>query len=260
MNNSQTEILGTRISLADVAVNFGEGTHAVRALSGIDLQIEPGQLVTLLGPSGCGKSTLVSAIAGFRSISAGELSVDARHVVKPGPDRGVVFQQHMLFPWKTVLGNVEFGLKMQGISKVERRRTASDLLAHVGLGDFLHHYPHQLSGGMQQRVALARVLINRPRVLLMDEPFGALDPATRLHMQKTLLTLWEELHMTVLFVTHDVDEALFLSDRVVVLSPRPGRIKGEIAVDLPRPRDQDTLTSSAFTTLRKQAFGLLLDQ
>jgi NitT/TauT family transport system ATP-binding protein len=163
-----------------------------------------------------------------------------------------------LFPWKTVLENVAFGLKMQRIGKRERARAAREILAHVGLSEFAQHYPHQLSGGMQQRVNLARVLVNRPRVILMDEPFCSLDAQTRLQMQQMLLRLWHEFHMTVIFVTHDVDEAVFLSDRVVVLTPRPGTIKAELAVDLPRPRTLELLTSSEFTELKRRALRLLL--
>lgn len=246
------------IALSGVEIEFGEGKSAVRALDGIDLKVEPGEFVSILGPSGCGKSTIIGAIAGFTSISAGELRVDDQRVRAPGPDRGVVFQQHTLFPWKTVLENVEFGLKMRGVKKRERRQTARDILEHIGLGEFVSHFPHQLSGGMQQRVALARVLVNRPRVLLMDEPFCALDAQTRLQMQQMLLRLWHELHMTVVFVTHDVDEAVFLSDRVVVLSQRPARIAAEFNVSLARPRSPDVLTDPEFTELKRKTLSLLL--
>ncbi len=196
------------IALSRVDIHFGAGATAVQALSDIDLRIRAGEFISILGPSGCGKSTIIGAIAGFTKPSAGEISVDGRRVKSPGPDRGVVFQQHTLFPWKTVLENVEFGLKMRGVSKPQRRETARQILAQVKLSEFAAHYPNQLSGGMQQRVNLARVLVNRPRVILMDEPFGALDAQTRLSMQQLLLELWHELHMTVVFVTHDVDEAL----------------------------------------------------
>jgi NitT/TauT family transport system ATP-binding protein len=246
------------IDLTKVEINFGEGKSAVRALDGIDLKIQRGEFVSILGPSGCGKSTIIGAIAGFTPLSAGELRVDSQLVAAPGPDRGVVFQQHMLFPWKTVASNVEFGLKMRGVDKQERRKTARDILAHVGLGDFLQHYPHQLSGGMQQRVALARVLVNRPRVLLMDEPFCSLDAQTRLQMQQMLLSLWHELHMTVVFVTHDVDEAMFLSDRVIVLTKRPATIKAEVLVNLPRPRTHAVLTSPELMRLKRETLELLL--
>jgi NitT/TauT family transport system ATP-binding protein len=248
------------IALSNVEIHFGEGRQAVRALDGIDLNIERGEFVSILGPSGCGKSTILGAIAGFTPVSSGDVRVDAQRVSAPGPDRGFVFQQHTLFPWKTVVHNVEFGLKMRGIARGDRRKTAREILTHIGLGDFLDHYPHQLSGGMQQRVALARVLVNRPRVLLMDEPFCALDAQTRLQMQQMLLGLWHELHMTVVFVTHDVDEAVFLSDRVIVLTQRPATVRREIAVDLPRPRTHEVLTSAEFTALKRETLALLLDQ
>jgi NitT/TauT family transport system ATP-binding protein len=249
---------GGTISLRDVGIHFGEGRTAVQALRGISLEVGAGEFLSVLGPSGCGKSTIIGAVAGFTRVSAGELSVDGQAVRGPGPDRGVVFQQHTLFPWKTVLENVEFGLKMRRVDRAERRRIAREVLEHVGLGEFRDHYPHQLSGGMQQRVNLARVLVNRPRVILMDEPFCSLDAQTRLQMQRMLLSLWHEFHMTVVFVTHDVDEAVFLSDRVVVLSPRPGAVKAELSIELPRPRHVDLLTSPAFTALKREALGLLL--
>jgi NitT/TauT family transport system ATP-binding protein len=246
------------IRLREVDIYFGEGKTAVQALRRIDLDIAAGELVSILGPSGCGKSTIVGAIAGFTRVSSGVLDVDGLAVRAPGPDRGVVFQQHTLFPWKTVHENVAFGLKMQRVGKQERRRLAGEILAHVGLSEFGEHYPHQLSGGMQQRVNLARVLVNRPRVLLMDEPFCSLDAQTRLQMQQMLLRLWHEFHMTVVFVTHDVDEAVFLSDRVVVLSRRPGTVKAELPIELPRPRSHELLTSPAFTSLKRRALDLLL--
>jgi NitT/TauT family transport system ATP-binding protein len=246
------------ISMRGVGIHFGAGTRAVRALEGIDLNVSPGELVSILGPSGCGKSTIIGAIAGFTPITSGVLRVDGEEVKAPGPDRGVVFQHHTLFPWKTVAHNVEFGLKMRGVDRGARNQAAHDMLRHVGLADFAAHYPHQLSGGMQQRVNLARVLVNQPRVILMDEPFCSLDAQTRLQMQTMLLDLWRELHMTVVFVTHDVDEAVFLSDRIFVLTTRPGRIKAEITVDLPRPRTQESLTSVEFTRFKRRALDLLL--
>jgi len=247
------------IRLRGVNIHFGEGKTAVQALSGIDLDVAAGELVSILGPSGCGKSTIVGAVAGFTRVSSGALEVDGQAVRAPGPDRGVVFQQHTLFPWKTVLENVGFGLKMRRVGKTERTRTAREILAHVGLSEFAEHYPHQLSGGMQQRVNLARVLVNRPRVILMDEPFCSLDAQTRLQMQQMLLRLWYEFHMTVVFVTHDVDEAVFLSDRVVVLSRRPGSVRAELPVALPRPRTVDLLTSQEFMSVKREALELLLD-
>ncbi len=246
------------IQLRDVNIHFGEGRTAVQALRGIDLSVRPGELVSILGPSGCGKSTIIGAVAGFTRVSSGQLCVDGEPVRAPGPDRGVVFQQHTLFPWKTVLENVAFGLKMRRVDKQERTSSAREILAQVGLSEFSEHYPHQLSGGMQQRVNLARVLVNRPRVILMDEPFCSLDAQTRLTMQQLLLRLWRELSMTVVFVTHDVDEAVFLSDRVVVLTRRPGTVKAELPVGLPRPRGLPLLTSPEFTRLKREAFELLL--
>jgi NitT/TauT family transport system ATP-binding protein len=246
------------ISIKDVSIHFGEGKTAVQALSGINLDIAPGEFISILGPSGCGKSTIIGAVAGFTPITSGELRVDGKEAKTPGPDRGVVFQQHTLFPWKTVLKNVEFGLKMRGVGMSERRHAAREILSLVGLGEFLDHYPSQLSGGMQQRVNLARVLVNRPRVILMDEPFCSLDAQTRLQMQEMLQSLWREYHMTIVFVTHDVDEALFLSDRVVMLTRRPGRIKAEIRVDLPRPRGTELLTSPEFIQLKRRTLDLLI--
>jgi NitT/TauT family transport system ATP-binding protein len=248
------------IALRNVDVHFGEGKTAVQALSGIDLQIEPGEFVSILGPSGCGKSTIIGALAGFTPVTSGELRVDSERVSAPGPDRGVVFQQHTLFPWKTVAKNVEFGLKMRGVGKAQREREARDILTLIGLGEFLSHYPHQLSGGMQQRVNLARVLVNRPPVILMDEPFCSLDAQTRLQMQELLLSLWQEFHMTVVFVTHEVDEALFLSDRVVVLTQRPARIDTEVLVPLPRPRTRELLTDPQFVALKRRILELLLGE
>ena len=245
------------ISMRNIVKQYSDGFLAVNDVS---LEVAEGEFVILVGPSGCGKSTIIGAVAGFTRVSSGELRVAGAPVRAPGPDRGVVFQQHTLFPWKTVLENVAFGLKMQRISKQERLASARAILAHVGLSEFSEHYPHQLSGGMQQRVNLARVLVNRPRVILMDEPFCSLDAQTRLEMQQMLLRLWHELHMTVVFVTHDVDEAVFLSDRVVVLTRRPGTVKAELPIDLPRPRELELLTSPEFTQLKREAFELLLSE
>ncbi len=241
-----------------VDIHFGSGKTAVQALRDIDLEVACGEFLSILGPSGCGKSTIIGAVAGFTRVSSGSLEVAGQAVRAPGPDRGVVFQQHTLFPWKTVQQNVEFGLKMRRVARVERIETTREMLSHVGLLEFCNHYPHQLSGGMQQRVNLARVLVNRPSVLLMDEPFCSLDAQTRLHMQELLLRLWHELHMTVVFVTHDVDEAVFLSDRVVVLTRRPGTVKADLRVTLPRPRQLGLLTSPEFAALKREAFELLL--
>jgi len=245
------------ISLRNVGVHFGAGRHAVQAVQGATFDIAPGEFVSVLGPSGCGKSTLLGVLAGFTQPSSGEALVDGLPVERPGADRAVVFQQPTLFPWKRVLANVAFGPKMRGVGRAERKRIAADILREVGLADFHHHFPVQLSGGMQQRVSLARVLVNRPRVLLMDEPFGALDAQTRLQMQELLLELWAEHRITVLFVTHDIDEAIFLGDRVLVFSQRPGRIVADFKVELPRPRTPALLTGDHFVYLKRRCLGLL---
>lgn len=245
------------IRMRSVEISFGSGATAVAAIRNIDLDIAPGELVAMLGPSGCGKSTLLGAVAGFAPLSAGEISMDGQSVRRPSAERGVVFQHHTLFPWKTVLGNVEFGLKMRGLPKAERRQRAHNILQRVGLTDFEGHYPDQLSGGMQQRVNLARVLVNRPHLLLMDEPFSALDAQTRLQMQQMLLDLWQEFRMTVIFITHDIDEAIFLSDRLIVLTERPGGIKAEIATGLMRPRNPELLTSPEFMLMKRECMELL---
>lgn len=248
------------LSLRGVCIQFGEGETAVEALRDFDLAVRAGEFVSVLGPSGCGKSTLIGAIAGLSRLCGGEVHVDGKHVERPGPDRGVVFQQHTLFPWKTVRANVEFGLKLRGVGRREREEAARKILHRVGLDEFLDHFPAQLSGGMQQRVNLARALVNRPRVLLMDEPFASLDAQTRLLMQELLLELWGEYAMTIIFVTHDIDEALFLADRVVVLSRRPAEVRADIAVRLSRPRTAQALTSVAFTALKRRCLDLLRNE
>lgn len=260
MSAAQTTATSSSIQLRGVDIHFGEGKTAVQALSALDLDIAPGEFVSILGPSGCGKSTIIGAVAGFTQVASGKLEVAGQPVRGPGSDRGVVFQQHTLFPWKTVIENVAFGLKMRRVERQERTRVAREVLAHVGLSEFAQHYPHQLSGGMQQRVNLARVLVNRPRVILMDEPFCSLDAQTRLQTQQMLLRLWHDFHMTVVFVTHDVDEAVFLSDRVVVLTRRPGTVKAELPIGLPRPRGLELLTSPTFTSLKREALELVLSE
>lgn len=246
-----------RLQVRAVDVALGKGDAAFTAVHQFSLDIPAGQFVCILGPSGCGKSTLLGAIAGHLPVAAGEILLDGVPVRGPAPERGLVFQQHSLFPWKRVLDNVSFGLKMQGMPAAERQREAQALLDLVGLGGFARRYPAQLSGGMQQRVEIARVLINRPRVLLMDEPFGALDAQTRAHMQSLLLDVWAQMRTTVVFVTHDIDEALFLADRVLVMSPRPGRILDDIAIRFDRPRHGDLLTDDAFVRLKRHCRALL---
>jgi NitT/TauT family transport system ATP-binding protein len=246
-----------RIDSRQLSIVLGQGAQAFEAVQGLDCQIEAGQFVCVLGPSGCGKSTLLGALAGHLQPRTGSLNVDGLSVCGPSPQRGMVFQQHTLFPWRTVRDNVAFGLKMRGLGKVERHRAADEILALVGLEGFAGHWPDQLSGGMQQRVEIARVLVNRPRLLLMDEPFGALDALTRLNMQELLLDIWTRIRTTVVFVTHDIDEALFLADRLLVMSPRPGRIIEDLRLDFPRPRTTALVTRPEFSRLKRHCLDLL---
>ncbi|GKW15692.1 ABC transporter ATP-binding protein [Pectobacterium carotovorum subsp. carotovorum] len=224
-----------------VSLTFPSKTGSLTVLDDVSLQIAKGEFVVLLGPSGCGKSTILNMIAGFESADKGRVLCGGEPVRRPGPSRGMVFQQANLFPWLTVLENVTFGPRMQGANKAQLQRNAENYLALVGLEGFQQHYPWQLSGGMKQRVALARAWLPNPEVLLMDEPFGALDAQTRLMMQELLLSAWQKTGTTLLFVTHDVDEALFLADRVLVMSARPGRIAETIPLPFGREREIETL-------------------
>ena len=246
-----------RVDIDHVHMEVGDGAGRFEALHDVSLNIAPGEFVCLLGPSGCGKSTLLGALAGHLVPARGTVRVDGDVVDGPHPDRGLVFQQHTLFPWQRVIDNVAFGLKMKGIARAQRQAQAHELLASVGLAGFESRYPSQLSGGMQQRVEIARVLINRPRVLLMDEPFGALDALTRARMQQLLLEVWSRIRTTVVFVTHDIDEALFLADRILVMSARPGRIIEDRTLDFARPRDAELVTSPEFTALKRHCLQLL---
>jgi len=235
-----------QIDITDVTVVFGTGEEAHHAVSETTIRIKPGEFVCLLGPSGCGKSTLLNSVAGYVKPTTGRVTVDDVEVEKPGPDRGMVFQQYSLLPWKTVYENVAFGPRMAGKSRAEAGSIANTFLNMVGLGKFGNRYPAELSGGMQQRVGIARALANYPSVLLMDEPFGALDAQTRLMMQENLLTIWREFGITVLFVTHDVDEAVFLADRVLVMSAAPGAIIADLKIDLPRPRAPEMVSDPVY--------------
>ena len=222
------------------------------ALQATDLDVAENDFVTILGPSGCGKSTLLRIVAGLDQPTAGEVLLEGRRITAPGADRGMVFQSYTLFPWLSVLDNVCFGLRERGLPRAQQLEVAQGFLAQVGLNGFERHYPKQLSGGMQQRTALARALANQPRMLLMDEPFGALDHQTRELMQELLLGLWEAQRQTVLFVTHDIDEAIFMGSRVMVMSARPGRIKLDRVVPLPHPRHYSVKTTPAFAALKAE--------
>jgi len=215
------------------------GAVPVETLKNINLTVEDGEFLSILGPSGCGKSTLLEILAGLQLPTAGEVKIDGRKLQGTGIERGVVFQDPSLYPWRTVGQNVELGLELRGVSKSDRRTMSQKYLDMVGLQGFEHKYPHHLSGGMKQRAGLARALANSPEVLLMDEPFGAVDHLTRLQLQDDLLKIWEAEKKTVIFVTHDVSEAVFLGDRVILLSPRPGRINQMFKVPNKRPRKRD---------------------
>ena len=222
------------------------------ALQATDLEVAENDFITILGPSGCGKSTLLRIVAGLDTQTAGEVLLDGRRIEGPGADRGMVFQSYTLFPWLTVLDNVCFGLVERGLPRAQQLDIAHDFLGKVGLKGFDKHFPKQLSGGMQQRVAIARALANGPRMLLMDEPFGALDHQTRELMQELLLGIWEAEKKTVLFVTHDIDEAVFMGSRVVVMSARPGRIKLDRRVDIPHPRHYSVKTTPDFAAMKAE--------
>ncbi len=227
-----------------------QGGEPVRALEPTDLTVGDNDFVTILGPSGCGKSTLLRIVAGLDRPSSGQVLLDGRVVTGPGADRGMVFQSYTLFPWLTVRQNIGFGLRERGVPDSEIRIIVDGYIDKVGLRGFENHWPKQLSGGMQQRTAIARALANDPAILLLDEPFGALDNQTRALMQELLLGIWEREKKTVLFVTHDIEEAIFLASRVIVMSARPGRIKADIVVDLSYPRHYTLKTSPAFSGLK----------
>ena len=263
--------LPARIRLDGISKSFAPGGKAtaqsaqatesakqVPVLSDISLTLEQGELVCLLGPSGCGKSTILNLIAGFEQADSGAILLDGVAVNKPGPERGVVFQQPTLFPWLSVLDNVTFGPRMAGVKAATYLPAAQRYLRLVGLQDFEQHMPWQLSGGMRQRVALARAWLPNPEILLMDEPFGALDAQTRLMMQELLTTVWQSTGTTILFITHDVDEALFLADRVLVMSARPGKICAEFKVPFPRARDVEALVADhSYGALKQQILHIV---
>jgi ABC-type nitrate/sulfonate/bicarbonate transport system ATPase subunit len=228
------------------------GGAPTQALTPTTLAVEDNDFITILGPSGCGKSTLLRIVAGLDSPTEGEVLLDGARVTGPGVDRGMVFQSYTLFPWLTVRENICFGLRERGIASKRQDEVAGYWIGKVGLAGFEHHFPKMLSGGMQQRTAIARALANDPKILLLDEPFGALDNQTRSLMQELLLALWEAERKTILFVTHDIEEAIFMANRVVVMSARPGRIKADVAVRLPHPRHYTIKTAPEFSALKAQ--------
>ncbi|MBX3455324.1 ABC transporter ATP-binding protein [Ferrovibrio sp.] len=226
------------------------GGQPTRALEPTDLTVEDNDFITILGPSGCGKSTLLRIVSGLDRPTTGRVLLDGQEVSQPGPDRGMVFQSYTLFPWLTVRENIAFGLREKRVPVAEQADIVNRFIGQVGLKGFENHYPKQLSGGMQQRTALARALANDPKILLLDEPFGALDNQTRALMQELLLGIWEADRKTVLFVTHDIDEAIFMANRVLVMTARPGRVKCDIAIDLPHPRHYTMKTTPEFAALK----------
>jgi len=230
------------------------------ALDRTSFKVKEGEFITILGPSGCGKSTILRIVAGLEEPSSGHVYLDGHEVKGPGPDRGMVFQSYTLYPWLNVEDNIAFGLKLKGTSQKQCKEVAQHYLDLIGLNGFEKHYPIQLSGGMKQRVAIARALANDPEILLMDEPFGALDAQTRSIMQEILLKAWEESKKTILFITHDVEESIFLADSVYVMTARPGRLKENITVNLPRPRDYSIKNSSEFLSLKTQLLDLIREE
>jgi len=242
------------VNFHEVTIRLGARAQPRLILDRISLDIPSGQFVCVLGPSGCGKSTLLNALAGFVTPSGGRIAVDGDTISAPGADRGVVFQDPTLFPWKTVLANVSLGPLLAGVASDEAERIGRKLLGRVGLSSRCESFPKQLSGGMQQRVGIARALANNPRVLLMDEPFGALDAQTRSMMQHVLLDVWAEVGVTVLFVTHDIDEAVTLGDRILIMSASPGRIIDDITVPIARPRADDVMFLAEFNHIKRRCF------
>ena len=249
--------LSPHIRIDRVHKAFETGGRTVTALQDIRLDIPRGQFTCLLGPSGCGKSTLLNAVAGFSLPSSGTITVDGRQVTAPGPDRGMVFQEYALFPWMTVEDNIGFGLHIKGRPKPEIRERVGGLLSMLSLGDFRHRFPKDLSGGMRQRVAIARVLALDSPIMLMDEPFGALDALTRRNLQDELLRIWSELKKTILFVTHSIEEAVYLADRIVVMTYRPGTVKRDLMVDMPRMRDP---AAPEFNLLKRELGVLVMEE
>ena len=243
----------SQLSIQGVSRVFeGAKGQRTQALLPVDFQVNDNDFVTILGPSGCGKSTLLRIVAGLDYPTTGRVMLDGHAVGGPGADRGMVFQSYTLFPWLTIEQNIRFGLRERGLPEAQQKERSDFFMAKVGLRGFENHYPKQLSGGMQQRTAIARALANDPKILLLDEPFGALDNQTRVLMQELLLGIWESARKTVLFITHDIDEAIFMANRVAVFSARPGRIKTELAVDLPHPRHYTIKTSPEFMALKSR--------
>jgi ABC-type nitrate/sulfonate/bicarbonate transport system ATPase subunit len=247
------------IAASDISMVFETRRGRVHAIDRVTLEIPDAHFACIVGASGCGKSTLLNVMGGLVRPTSGSVFVDDRQIHGPGTDRGMVFQSYTLFPWLRVRENVEFGPKLKGMAKEERRRISEPLLEEMGLSEFARAYPKELSGGMKQRVAIARALANDPRVLLMDEPFGALDALTRAAAQRFLTEIWEQHRRTIAFVTHDIEEAIFLGDTVFVMSPRPGRLREVISIDIPRPRTIEAVGTPRFGELKQQILELIVE-
>ena len=245
--------MNPRIELTGVQKVFGSGPGALHAFGPVDMRIEEGEFVSLLGPSGCGKSTLMLMIAGLLDATGGRIAIDGRTVTGPQTDIGIMFQDNTLVPWRTVRGNIELQLELRGLSPVAHRASVDDLLASVHLEDFQQRYPHELSGGMQQRAAFCQALVHQPATMLLDEPLGKLDAMTREAIRTDLQALWMQRHPTVVFVTHSIEEAIQLSTHVAIVTPRPGRIERIISIDLPYPRDFEVKSSPQFIGYVRQA-------
>jgi ABC-type nitrate/sulfonate/bicarbonate transport system ATPase subunit len=255
----QTAAVAAKLSIAGVSHRFGSETDGVLAISDFSLDVRSGSFVSIIGQSGCGKTTLFNILAGLLPPSSGQITLDGAEITGRAGMVSYMLQKDLLLPWRTVLDNVIFGMEIQGVSKTESRARALPFLERYGLEGFAESYPGMLSGGMRQRAALLRTLLCNKEVILLDEPFGALDAQTRLRMQAWLLTLWRDFGLTVLFITHDVDEAIFLSDEIVVLSPRPGRIRETLSVDLDRPRGRGIVTGRRFAALKAECLELLFE-
>ncbi|MEH7098000.1 ABC transporter ATP-binding protein [Neobacillus vireti] len=259
-DNSQPKLATPKLEIKEVGKVFKTKNGETTALEKTSFTISEGEFVTILGPSGCGKSTVLRIVAGLEEATSGEVLLDGQEIIGPGPDRGMVFQSYTLYPWLSVKENITFGLKLQGISQKERDDVARHYLQLIGLEGFEKHYPIQLSGGMKQRVAIARALANDPKILLMDEPFGALDAQTRNIMQEVLLKAWEESKKTILFITHDVEESIFLADSVYVMTARPGRLKKKVPIALARPRDFSIKGSVEFAGYKEELLALIREE
>jgi len=252
---------GGKITVKDLTVIYKNNHNQISAIENFSFEVKPGGFTSLLGTSGCGKSTILNVIAGFICPTKGEVLLNDRPIEEPSKEKGIVFQNYSLFPWKTVKGNIEFGLRMSNKDKQERESIVNEYVKKIGLSSFEARYPHELSGGMAQRVAIARALVNDPAVLLMDEPFGALDAQTRIMMQELLLNIWRDFSKTIIFVTHDVEEAIFLSDQIIIMTASPGKVKEVFSVNIEKPKHfEEIFESKEYSILRKKCTDIIREE